>query len=334
MSSLHQITLQSVIERANTLVSLPAVALEVVRVTGDEDCSIEELEQAISRDPVLAGRLLKLANSAAFNLGQDVTTLPHASMVLGLRSVKLMALSFALIESLPRAGSEFDFDAYWRRSSVFAAAARSVAESRGSKALGQEAFICGLLAQLGQLVLALSLPEEYARVEARDGWPALTSERAVFSFDSSQVGARMLMDWGVPRRLVTAVAHACHEEAPPEDASTELRELIETLRIAGFITKVLCRVDQGPSIERLYALAEAAMELGRREVDVFLIGLEQDVSDTLASLELNLESYPNHTQLVEEALERLLELSAGQPSGASTRAYSTGDESARTSCPS
>jgi two-component system cell cycle response regulator len=130
---------------------------------------------------------LKLANSAAFNLGQDVTTLPHASMVLGLRSVKLMALSFALIDSLPRAGSDFDFDAYWRRSSVFAAAARSVCEGRGHKSLGQEAFICGLLAQLGQLVLALSSPVEYARVEAPDGWPALSSSRRSSASSTSWV---------------------------------------------------------------------------------------------------------------------------------------------------
>ena len=87
--------------QAENLPSLPTVALEVIQLTQDDDCTIDLLAQTISCDPALAAKLLKLSNSSLFTMGQDVTTLSRAAMVLGLKTVKLMSLSFSLVESLP-----------------------------------------------------------------------------------------------------------------------------------------------------------------------------------------------------------------------------------------
>ena len=120
--------LPSALTSAEDLPSLPAVALEVLRLTQDENSTVENLAQCLSRDPALAAKILKLSNSAMFSMGKEVTTLQRATMVLGLKTVKLMSLSFSLIGSIPGSGSEgrFSFEEYWRRSLVRSVSARSL----------------------------------------------------------------------------------------------------------------------------------------------------------------------------------------------------------------
>jgi HD-like signal output (HDOD) protein len=86
------------------------VAAEVLRLTEDEDSTLDELAGALSRDPALSAKLLRLSNSSLFNLGQEITTLQRATMVLGMKTVKLMSLSFSLAGSLPREGEIAAFD--------------------------------------------------------------------------------------------------------------------------------------------------------------------------------------------------------------------------------
>ena len=70
-----------------------------------------------ARDPVLAAKLLKLSNSSLFTVGREITTLQRAMMILGMKTVKLMSLSFSLVGTVPRNGAEagFDIEEYWRR---------------------------------------------------------------------------------------------------------------------------------------------------------------------------------------------------------------------------
>ena len=92
--------LPAAIASAEGLPSPPTVALEVLRLTRDPDAGFEDLTQVISRDPVLAARLLKLANSAMFARGAAVTSLDQATARLGMKTVMVMALGFSLTTSL------------------------------------------------------------------------------------------------------------------------------------------------------------------------------------------------------------------------------------------
>ena len=75
---------------ADDLPSLPAVALEVLRLTQAEDSTIEELADCLSRDPALAAKILKLSNSSMFSTGQEITSIQRATMMLGLKTVKVI----------------------------------------------------------------------------------------------------------------------------------------------------------------------------------------------------------------------------------------------------
>ena len=166
----------------------------MLRITSSEDASIQDLARTIARDPALSAKLLKLANSSMFRRGSEVTTLDEATMRLGLKTVKLMSLSFSLADSLPRSGSgDFDYGAFWQRSIVMTVSGRSLARLVGSKH-DDEAYLCGLLSGIGQLVLVGSMGEEYAAVLERTAGdtPDPNLEREVMGFDSHQVGGVML----------------------------------------------------------------------------------------------------------------------------------------------
>ncbi len=95
-------SLQHLIGVAYRLPTLPAVVIEILELTRNPDVSIEDLSYALARDPVLAAKLLRLANSSLFRRGDPVTTLIDAAVRLGLKTVKLMALSFTLADAIPR----------------------------------------------------------------------------------------------------------------------------------------------------------------------------------------------------------------------------------------
>ena len=103
------------LEGVDRLPSIPAVALEIVRLTEDENCTLDEFAAVLSRDPALSGKVLRMANSSLFNLNSPVSTLQRATMVLGMRTVKLTSLTFSLAASLPSEGDgPFDLREYWR----------------------------------------------------------------------------------------------------------------------------------------------------------------------------------------------------------------------------
>ena len=146
--------LPDAIRNASNLPSLPSVAMEVLRISKDPDADIHGLAKAISVDPALSARITQLANSPHYRRGREITSLPQATTLLGMKSVILLALSFSLTSALRRNDEckTFDFGHYWKRSLATAVAARQLAHFVKSP-FGDEAFLCGLLARIGTSLL-------------------------------------------------------------------------------------------------------------------------------------------------------------------------------------
>ncbi len=187
----------------------PGVGMAVLKITQREDFSTEDLSRAISADPALTGRLLQIANSATHAGVRPATTVADAAMRLGVRAVRNVALGFSLL-SAHRTGAcaRFDYDRFWSASLARAVAARAISE-RLRVGVPAEAYILGLLADIGRLALASVHPEEYARIlgdeRARDPMAIAALERASFEIDHSETAALLMDDWGLPRPLREAV---------------------------------------------------------------------------------------------------------------------------------
>lgn len=305
--------LPDVLTQADNLPSLPAVAIDVLRLTEDEDSTLDDLAIALSRDPALAAKILKLANSSLFNVGQEVTTLQRSTMVLGLKTVKLMSLSFSLVGTLPAEGIEggFDFDEFWRRSLVNAVTARSLAKLVGDRSV-DEAFLCGLLGHIGRLVLARCLPEEYAAVlEEAGSWPSIEMEDARLGFDSADVGAALLATWSIPEIVCAGVGYRERMEQVPIPLDPPAEQFVKLMRAAAFAEAVLCGEEKGEALAKLHRCAKEDFQLDEAQVDAFLIGLESGISETAEVLSIKLPSSTEHEALVNQARAQIVNISLG-----------------------
>lgn len=309
--------LPELVSRAENLPTVPAVALEALRLTQDDESTLDDLARVLEQDPALAAKLLKLANSSLFHLGQDVTSLQRAVMVLGMKTVKLMSLSFSLVSELPSGSAPaggpetFDLAGYWRRSLVAAVAGRSFARLVRSK-LGDEAFLCGILSHLGQLVLARSLPDDYAEVlRASRGWPNLRTEERTLGFHHADVSGALLREWGLPDSLVVPVSFAFRLHELPDGVDGDTRELAFHVAVAGLAVSVLCDTDRARPLAKLYQLAKQRFGVTRREVDVFLVGLQTGVAETASMLEVPVPRGRDARQILDVARRQILQIGLG-----------------------
>src|SRR4051812_4146727 len=113
---------RSQIQKCESLPTLPAAALRVLQLTSNDQVSLTELAEMVSKDPALSVKVLRAVNSPFYGLSQKVSNVSQAVALLGMHSVKTLVLSFSLVSSLrsQKLGG-FDYLSYWRRS-MYAAA--------------------------------------------------------------------------------------------------------------------------------------------------------------------------------------------------------------------
>lgn len=252
----------------------PGVGMTVLRLTQRDDFSTEELGRAIATDPALTGRLLQIANSVTHAGVRPATTVADATMRLGVRAVRNVALGFSLL-SAHRTGScpRFDYDRFWSASLARAVAAQAISE-RLRVGVPAEAYILGLLADIGRLALASVHPKEYGRIladdRARDPQAVATLERESFDIDHGETAALLLEQWGIPRQLRDAVMVHESEERRVNVTCAETASHAKLLAHASILAEVCLAGDAtaGTSWTRLASgldMVRDALGLDRAE---------------------------------------------------------------------
>ena len=128
------------LERCSSLPSLPAVAVQILDLCQRDD--MKQIATAIGRDPALAAKLIKTANSPMFSFRREVSTISHAVCLLGKNAVRTLVLSFSLVNNKKKSDCAH-LENFWRRSLLAALAARQLAESIDEP--GEQAFLAALL---------------------------------------------------------------------------------------------------------------------------------------------------------------------------------------------
>jgi HD-like signal output (HDOD) protein/GGDEF domain-containing protein len=317
MSTALDPRLEAMLAQADRLPTLPGVALEVLRLCRAEETTLDDLARALSSDPAMAARLLRFANSSLYGCGEEVRTLQRATLVLGMKTVQLMSLSFSLVHAVPREGNSggYDYASYWRRSLVRAVSARALAGRIGSQAQ-DEAFLSGLLAEIGQVVMARCMPEpfeELLREVARRGqeWPSAVLERECLGFDHGDVGGALLAAWQLPSALLLSVRHAEDPARLPQGVSPEVLSLVRVLALASHAADLLTLRDSG-ALARVHTQAEAWFGLRSAEIGELLLALEAPIRETAELLELKLPGERGHEQILSEAREQLVRRGFGR----------------------
>lgn len=202
------------LKASGLLPSPKGVALAVMRLAQDDATTNAEMARTIKADPALTGRIVKAANTVQFGGRRPVAAIPEAIIVLGLATVRQLALGFSLVSEY-RSGrcDGFDYDGFWSRSLVTALALQGIV-TRVRVAVPEECFVLGLLSRIGCLALATVYPDEYGALLKEHGARGLAelaySEKQAFATDHNELSAALLTDWGLPSVLVEPALH--HED--------------------------------------------------------------------------------------------------------------------------
>ena len=197
--------------RIKNLPTLPSLQNRVTEELRKESPSLESIGEMISRDIGMTAKILQLVNSAFFGLAQPVNSPTDAVVYLGLNTIRSLVISLGIFSQYDgQACRCLSLDALAQHSWTTGTLARKVAqcERQEFKVLDQ-CFLAGLMHDVGQMVLAFGLPDEYAQVIPRaknENPPLWQAELECFGATHADVGAYLLALWGLPNPVVEAVA--------------------------------------------------------------------------------------------------------------------------------
>jgi putative nucleotidyltransferase with HDIG domain len=213
----YQLTLEQAVARLKDLPALPVIVSELLASFEDADVGLAQLADKIANDQALAAKTLRLANSSFYGLQSKVRTISQAIQVLGFDSVRALVVGAGVIGGFETGRKNgFDFDGFWRHAIACALCARALARRVGIPA--EQAFVAGLLHDLGRLVLVTRFPEHYAEVLAQRGLrdcPLQEAERAVLGIDHAQVGRALAQHWRIPEAICRAIGN--HHQPMQQD---------------------------------------------------------------------------------------------------------------------
>jgi len=215
------------IRKERDLLSLPQVLSELLHAIDTSNLRSDLLADIILKDPALTGRLLRLANSPFYQRYAHPTNVHQAIQVLGFATVKCLALSSSILNPARfKDVVHIDPKSFFSGVLSVAVAAEKVANAARIKAT-EEAFICGLLHDLGVLFFVHHYPAQYKDVVARKGKSdSLTEgEKTTFGIDHTEVGRELASRWNLPADICSAIGdhHDCQSSPAGKSLSTVLK---------------------------------------------------------------------------------------------------------------
>ncbi len=196
-----------------------------------------EISQILGEDPSLTARVLKMANSVYYSsAGGSITSLQNAIARVGFNEVRNLVTTVALIETFGGVGPHLNHNLFWKHSITVGIAARSIKNlSESASAFDEhEAYVAGLLHDIGILLLDQFFPDVFRQVRAyadEQGVPYNQAERELLGMDHGEIGGVLLEEWSIPESVVAAVTW--HHR--PEDADPAYSQLAETVELADFV---------------------------------------------------------------------------------------------------
>jgi len=313
------------------LPTVPAVALAILRLAQDPRVSIERMAESLEKDPALAGKVLRFANSSYYAPTSRILSLPQAIIRIGIRRVKMLALSFSLLDVCGQTGAHgFDFPAYWQRSLTMSVAARRIAERSTRNKVSDQAFIAALLADVGCPVLAGAFPAQYRSVEKL----VPVGQRELVELETNFIGvahprasAMILEAWRLPGEFVEAVA--AHHDLSLIEADAAGFPVAIVLATAADLADIITLGVSERRISRLAANLRQHFAFTAQHIDLLLKDLGPEIERVGALLNVPL---PQADQIHAQAKAEILKLAmqedlagAGQggPDTAGTSAVST-----------
>jgi len=271
----------------------------ILALTTSPDCSAKDLVQVIEHDPILTIKVLKLVNSAYFGLSQEVTSVNHSVVYVGINTIKNVAISVATTGALPKSNKAgLNMNRFWEHSLAVGVIAKLLAENKGvGKNEQANYFVAGLLHDIGKVLFAHFIPTEYQEVLTKHDaakTPLHQAEKELLGFDHSEIGAMVAEKWQLPPDLINSIKN--HHGAEAQDqhplslaiyAANQTAHYLELIKQASEdndtdALDAAAKIDDG-----LPAPVKAWLGWPLSDVSKWLSNLDEEVDKALAFIDLS-----------------------------------------------
>ncbi|MBU1052378.1 MAG: HDOD domain-containing protein [Proteobacteria bacterium] len=203
--------LQRLISSMDSLPSAPILYSKIIELLGQPECSIKDIGETIAKDLGMTAKILQLVNSSFYGIPRHISYAEEAVSLLGIDTVKALILSIGIFSKYEHNDSfPFKIESLLNHSIKTGAIAKKLALMENlPKYMADETFISGVLHDVGKLVLAANMPEQYSEALHRaknQNIPETEVEREIFGTTHSLVGAYLIGLWGMPDIIVELVA--------------------------------------------------------------------------------------------------------------------------------
>ncbi|MHB1378625.1 MAG: HDOD domain-containing protein [Desulfurivibrionaceae bacterium] len=235
------------LKKVKDLPTISAVANEINVSDKNDSLTAKSLGVIITRDPALTATVLKLANSAYYGMAREITSIERAVTVLGFDTIKHLALAISVFHVFKsQEGQLLDLKDLWYHSLGTGLAAKHLALRSPmlacDKTLPEQAFICGILHDIGKIAFAQNLPAEMAEIlkQTRSGTTAQYEiEKTILGFNHQRAGQAMAELWNFPEDYQTVIRLHHAPSAAAIGDNPKVAALVMAVYLANKIAKAL-----------------------------------------------------------------------------------------------
>jgi len=260
---------KKILRTVDNLPPMPQTVLKAREIMANPKSDFKELGELLETDQAIAAKVLKLANSTYYGMSGKVSSIQHASVVLGHKTlgelITMGGVSSLLGKTLD--GYGLDAGAMWKHSLGVAFGSRIIAKKR-SPALLNDAFTSGLIHDAGKLILDQYIVERWDLFEEfmADGQRTfLQAEKEILEFDHSEIASEVCNSWRIPKHMTIAIKYHHH---PSDSHGSELAYIIHMADAIAMMSGIGLGIDG-----MLYQIDDKAME--------FLNFQEDDISSIM-----------------------------------------------------
>jgi len=298
------------LDRIGDLPALTPIVSSVLSLIRSEDSRAGQIGELIANDAALSTKILKVVNSAFYGLPRKVSTIQHAVVLLGFDTIKSLVVSTSVIEMMLHSSAAIsDLKRLWERSLFAAVTARKIARLLEYEN-PEEAFMAGLMMDVGMLAQLKMNGEAYARIMADElhrGSDIVVDELQQFEVSHEKLGRAMLTRWGLPLQLSLPVLYH-HDLAGSDEHPPEVRRLCQITHLARLASRIFYGAGMGIAINDYKKHCARTIEMSPDEVDEFFHTIREEVMDVSRQYGIEVKRLRSYTAILDAATAELTEI--------------------------
>ncbi len=267
-----------ILDESKHLSAFPSVVTEIMGMLENSNTTPAQLQDIISKDPLISAKTLKLANSAYYGYSRSIGTISEAVVILGIDTLRSLIIALSAYQILNKtiAGYKYEMEDFWKHSLSTAMLTKKIATLKKQNNL-ESYFIAGLLHDTGKILLdkfRLTYLERIENFIAKNKVPDYMAEKAIIGWDHAEVGSQLAMKWKFPQFLIDVIQH--HHS--PLKINNKNISLVRIVHFADHLAYQLFPKGEEPVVNKLIekeiALSSSEknsiMEESRKEINNFM----------------------------------------------------------------